>query len=145
MAYSGRYQLQNPHKYVGDRKNIIWRSTYELKLFKYCDHRDHVLKWSSEEVVIPYINPLDNRKHRYFVDVYMQYRKSDGTTQDLLIEVKPKVQKLPPKKRRRKTKQYIMEVERWAVNQAKWAAAEKWAAKRNMQFRVFTETELGIH
>ena len=44
-----------------------------------CDLNPDVLKWGSEETVIPYVSPLDNKIHRYFVDFYIQVRTQERT------------------------------------------------------------------
>lgn len=92
MAYSGRYNPTNPRKYRGDPDKIIYRSLWERRFMVYCDNTDEVLEWGSEEIIIPYISPLDGRMHRYFPDFYTKVRQRDGTIKKLLIEVKPKAQ-----------------------------------------------------
>ena len=71
MAYKGKYQPTFPRKYKGDPTNIIFRSLWEKKFMNYCDKNKNVLEWNSEEIVIPYRSPVDNRIHRYFPDFYM--------------------------------------------------------------------------
>ena len=66
---------------------------------KYCDGNPSILEWGSEEIVIPYRSPLDNRIHRYFVDFYIKVKDVDGNIQKYLIEVKPKKQTREPKGR----------------------------------------------
>ena len=44
----------------------------------YCDQSDNILEWGSEEVVIPYVSPLDGRVHRYFPDFYIKVKQSNG-------------------------------------------------------------------
>jgi len=144
LAYSGRYRPKNPQKYRGDVHNIVWRSTWERKFFRRCDLTPSILKWSSEEVVIPYISPIDNRRHRYFIDVWIRYISNDGSIQERLIEIKPYAQTLPPKAPKRKTKRYIQECVTYEVNQAKWRAASAVAKANDMDFLVLTEHELGI-
>lgn len=143
MAYSGKYQPHNPQKYKGDISKIIWRSTWELKLCKHLDLSDKVLKWSSEEIVIPYYYPLDQKNHRYFVDFWVRYKSTSGI-KEMLIEVKPYKETIAPKKQRKKTKRYLTEVQTYIKNKSKWGAAEKYAKKHNMEFKKFTEKELGI-
>ena len=111
----------------------------ELRFMKWADRSDNVLKWNSEEVVIPYISPIDNKRHRYFPDFLIQTDK--GWT---LIEVKPQVQTKPPKKKTRVTKSYLYELTTYAVNQAKWKAAQEYCLDRRIEFKVITEDELGI-
>ena len=67
-TYKGKFTPKNPHKYRGDVNNIVFRSSWEYKLMKFLDDYDDVLEYGSEEIIIPYISPLDGKMHRYFVD-----------------------------------------------------------------------------
>ena len=140
----GRYIPRNIRKYRGDYKNIIYRSSWELKFMKYCDLNDSILEWGSEEVVIPYRSPLDNRIHRYFVDFYIKVEDMNGQIKKYLIEVKPKKQTTPPPKPKRQTKRYISEVTEYAKNQAKWKAATEFCEDRQWKFMIITEDELKV-
>ena len=140
----GRYIPRNIRKYRGDYKNIIYRSSWELKFMKYCDLNDSILEWGSEEVVIPYRSPLDNRIHRYFVDFYIKVEDMNGQIKKYLIEVKPKRQTAPPPKPKRQTKRYISEVTEYAKNQAKWKAATEVCEDRQWSFMIITEDELKV-
>ena len=59
-----------------------------------------------------------------------------------IIEVKPKSQTLPPKEQKRRTQKFLREVATYAVNQAKWKAAEEFCTNRRMKFRILTEDHL---
>lgn len=143
MSYKGRYKPQNPQKYDGDPTTIIYRSLLERRFMVYCDNKSHILKWSSEEVVIPYVSPLDNRVHRYFVDFMIQYRDASGSLRTVLVEVKPKSQTSPPKRPQGKpTRRFINEVKTWGVNEAKWKAALEYCTDRKWHFQLITEKEL---
>lgn len=143
--YNGRFKPKNPHKYKGDASNIIYRSSWELKLLLLLDSHPDVIRYSSEEIVIPYRSPIDGRMHRYFVDFYVKKRNhSDGKIEECLIEVKPKAQTVPPKVQNKPNKRYITEVQTWGVNSAKWHAATEYCKDRGWKFLVFTEVELGI-
>ena len=137
----GRYIPRNIRKYRGDYKNIIYRSSWELKFMKYCDLNDSILEWGSEEVVIPYRSPLDNR---YFVAFYIKVEDMNGQIKKYLIEVKPKRQTTPPPKPKRQTKRYISEVTEYAKNQAKWKAATEFCEDRQWSFMIITEDELKV-
>lgn len=108
------------------------------------DKNPNIVSWASEELVIPYISPVDNRWHRYFPDFLVKVKDRDGKTKTLMLEVKPKKQTLPPKTPKRKTKQYINEVMTYGVNQAKWKYAVEYCADRGWEFRVITEEHLGL-
>jgi hypothetical protein len=129
-------------KYKG-KKLPVYRSGWELKFFRWCDCNPNIIAWNSEGVVIPYKSPLDGRIHRYFVDGLITIKESAGA-KTYLIEIKPSSQvKAPePKKYKRKTTM-LYEQKTWVVNQAKWEAAEKWAKKKGIEFKILTEKELG--
>lgn len=137
----GFYRPKNPKKYLGDPTNIVFRSGWEKRMMQYLDDNINVLKWSSEEVVIPYISPIDNKRHRYFVDFYVEAANSDGSVKKMLIEVKPVSQTKPPAPGR-KTKRYLTEVMTWGVNEAKWKAAREYCIDRGWDFKIITEAEL---
>jgi hypothetical protein len=142
MAYSGKYTPKYPQKYKGDSSNIIWRSTWELRFLKYLDHNQSILEYGSEEVIVPYLSPIDNRIHRYFVDFYFKVRTKEGSLKKYLIEVKPYNQTIEPKRPKRITESYISSVHTYVINQAKWNAAKDFAKKYGMDFLVLTEKEL---
>lgn len=144
MAYSGKFIPKNPKKYVGDPTNIVYRSSWECKVMSWLDKNDDIVSWASEELIIPYISPIDRKRHRYFPDFLVKSRTKDGRTKTLLLEVKPKKQTKPPEKRKRMTKQYIQEVQTWGVNEAKWKAATEYCMDRGWEFRLITEDDLGI-
>jgi hypothetical protein len=133
-TYKGFYRVKNPAKYEGDFKNVIYRSHWEMQVFRWCDSNDQVLKWSSEEIVVPYWYPLDKKYHRYFVDV--KFTTKEGT---FLVEIKPKSQTVPPKKPSRQTKRYLEEARTYVKNQCKWKAADEFAKDKGWQFVIWTE------
>ena len=142
MSYKGRYKPINPSKYKGDPTNIIYRSLWERKLMSYLDNHKDILQWSSEEFFIPYRSPVDRRLHRYFPDFWVKKRSKDGQINNILIEVKPKKQTLPPEKKKRKTKGYIKEVMTYGINEAKWKAAIEFCKDRRWDFKIMTEDHL---
>ena len=110
----------------------------------YCDMRPNILEWGSEEIVIPYRSPLDNKIHRYYVDFYVKVKDSDDNIKKYLIEIKPKKQTKEPKIPKRKTKSYVYEVTEYVKNQAKWAAAENFCLDKNWKFMILTEDNLNV-
>tara|TARA_R110002167_G_scaffold247369_1_gene452981 strand:- start:257 stop:703 length:447 start_codon:yes stop_codon:yes gene_type:complete len=142
-VYSGKFIPRNPKKYKGNVTSIIYRSSYELKFMNWCDISDSVMEWGSEEIVIPYISPLDNRVHRYFVDFYVKVSSKDKIRY-CLVEVKPFRFTQEPKIPKRKTKRFLNEVKQWGVNLSKWEAAKEFCLDRNWEFMIITEKELGI-
>jgi len=145
MYYQGKFSPKNYKKYKGDPTNIIYRSSWELTFMKYCDTNPNVLEWGSEEIVIPYKSPLDNRYHRYFVDFYIKVKEKTGVIKKYLIEVKPKKQTIAPNQNpKRKTKYWKQSVFEYVKNVAKWEAAKDWCEDRSMTFKILTEEDLGL-
>ena len=129
---------------MGNPTNIIMRSSWETRFALWCDKNPSIIKWKSEETIIPYRCPTDNRIHRYFVDFQIQVKKKDSTLMTYLVEVKPSSQAKMPKYPGRTTKRYLAESMTYMKNQAKWEAAKKYAEDRGWQFKVITEYELGL-
>ena len=144
MFHQGKYRPKNPQKYAGDPTNIIYRSSWELRFMIWADEKPSVTKWRSEETVIPYISPIDNKYHRYFVDFQVQVKTKEGTLKTYLIEIKPESQTKPPEIQRRVTQKYLTEVVNWGKNEAKWKAAREFAKDRGWEFIILTEKHLGI-
>lgn len=144
MAYQGKFRPNNPSKYLGDPANVIYRSLWELKFMRYLDSHPNVIKWGSEELVIPYRSPIDNRIHRYFPDFIIHQKSEKGTIECTVVEIKPKDQTKPPEPQQKRTKRYINEVYRWGINSSKWKAAEEYCKERGWKFIILTEKELDI-
>jgi hypothetical protein len=143
-TYKGFFKPKNPKKYNGDPTNIVYRSSWELKLMMYLDEHKEIVGWSSEEIIIPYRSPIDGKIHRYFPDFKVTKINKDGIKETALIEVKPSTQTKPPEKQSKITKRYLTEVKTWGVNEAKWKAALDYCLDRGWSFHIFTEKELGI-
>ena len=144
-TYKGKYKPRNPLKYKGDLNNIVYRSLWELRFMKWCDENPSVLEWGSEIVIVPYISPLDNKVHRYFVDFYIKGKNKNGDIEKYLVEIKPERFTKPPEVPQKKTKRFIDEVFQYAVNEAKWKAAFEFCQDRNVKFMIITEKDLGIN
>lgn len=149
-GHKGRFRPKNPGKYKGDPSNIIYRSLWEFKFFRYVDLHPDIIWWQSEEVIVPYYSPIDGKRHRYFPDVIINKRVGP-VTKTVMIEIKPKAQTRPPdprKKNQTKTgavsRRYINEVKTYGVNEAKWKAARSYCADRGWEFVIMTEDHLGI-
>jgi hypothetical protein len=142
MSYKGKYKPNNPDKYLGNPNNIVYRSLWERKFMVFCDTNESVLSWGSEEVVVPYISPKDNKRHRYFVDFIVETINKEGQREVTLVEIKPKKQCIEPKEKNKPTRGYLKEVMTYGVNQAKWKAASEFAKDKGWKFKVLTEDNL---
>ena len=76
MAYSGRFTPSNPQKYIGDPNNIIYRSSWECKVMNWLDKNPDILSWASEELIIPYISPVDGQRLMFRI-------KDNGTSRTI--------------------------------------------------------------
>jgi hypothetical protein len=138
----GFFRPNNPKKYRGDPTNIVYRSGWEKRVMEYLDNNMNITRWASEEIIIPYYSPIDNKYHKYYPDFYVEAIGRDGETKKMLLEVKPQAQTQEPKSQQRMTKRYITEVMTYGVNQAKWHAAEEYCRKKGWEFKLITEREL---
>jgi len=150
MAYKGRFRPKHPEKYKGDPTKIVYRSLWEFKFFRYLDIHPDIMWWQSEEIIVPYISPIDGRWHRYFPVVVLRKKTPDGKTETVMIEIKPKAQTRPPDRTKKNTskgrisRRYLNEVKTYGINEAKWKAAKNYCADRGWHFQIYTEHELGI-
>jgi hypothetical protein len=143
MAYNykqGYYTPKHPEKYIGDVNKIIYRSSYELEVNQFFDNNPRVLKWASEEIAIPYFNPVKHKVANYYPDYYVKYVTKDGEVIEEIVEIKPHQQTRRSASRNSRTKLY--EDLTYAVNMAKWEAATAWCEKRGFKFRVVTERKI---
>ena len=141
--YQGKFVPINREKYVGDVSKIRYRSLWERQVFRWCDKNRAVRRWSSEELVIPYICATDGKAHRYFTDLMIEFENGDR----YVVEIKPKSQTQPPKTKKSRSRKYLKECATWAKNSSKWEAAEAWCKKNGYTFTIWTEDtikKLGI-
>lgn len=143
-THKGSFKPRNPSKYKGDPTRIIYRSLWEAKFMKYLDDHPDVIWWASEEVIVPYISPVDGKRHRYFPDFLLRKKNRDGVLETVMVEIKPLDQTREPTKKKTINRAYINEVMTWGVNQAKWKAAREYCDDRKWKFQIITEKELNI-
>jgi hypothetical protein len=135
----GVFKPTNPDKFLGT--TAIYRSGLELKFMRFCDTNPNVVKWGSENVVIPYISPLDGKVHKYYVDNFVVIREDD-TIKKYLIEIKPSKQTKPPTTKYKKKDHLLYEQVQYAKNQAKWIAARAFCKQKGFNFLIITEKDL---
>ena len=61
-----------------------------------------------------------------------------------MIEIKPLAQTKQPKPRLKKSRTFMMESLEYIRNVAKWQAADVYCKDNGLEFKIFTEKELGI-
>jgi len=140
--HQGKYTMTNPEKYIGDVDNIIYRSSWELKLLKWADNNPSIIKMSSEELVIPYVNPFDNKIHRYFPDLFIEAKTTKGDIQKVVIEIKPYAQTQKPIASKKATRRLLNETITYGINKSKWQSAEAFCKKNGWKFVIMTEKDL---
>ena len=134
QTHKGKYRVKNPQKYIGNIDGITYRSSWERAAFLWCDRSPDVVKWSSEEIVIPYRYAVDERLHRYFVDLYLEMSNGDKW----IIEIKPSKETKPPRKGKNRQR-YLQESMTYIKNQNKWKAADQFAKKQGWRFAIWDE------
>ncbi len=138
-SYQGLYKPTNPKKYVGNTKQIVYRSLLERRFMRYCDLNQDIEFWASEELPVRYYSPLDKKWHRYFPDFIVKTCNNEK----FMIEIKPSRQAVKPKPPKKKTKTYMRESFEFIKNQAKWSAAREYCSDNGMKFKIITEKDLG--
>lgn len=119
-AIRGRYRPVNESKYRGNINRITYRSMWERRFMLYCDRSPNILKWSSEELHIPYYFEEDSKWHNYYPDFVVD--TLDGRT--IVVEIKPHYQR------------------GYKKNKAKWKTAREYCKEYGYEFKVMTEKEL---
>lgn len=137
----GYYKITNVQKYKGNVANVQFRSSWELEIMRWLDHNPAVKAWNSEETIIPYISPIDNKMHRYYIDFTAIIEDKNGIQKNFLIEVKPHAETKPPRQSKN-LRNYNLRLQTYLVNKAKWKFAEKFANKVGAQFIILTEREI---
>jgi len=142
----GYFKPFNPQKYKGDPTNIVYRSSWELRVMSRFDTDPNILEWASEEFSVHYRSKSDGRVHRYFPDFRVKLKDKDGKVRTIIIEVKPLRQTLPPVKPKVKNpksdKRFFTECLEYAKNQSKWEAAKIYCKERGFEWLVMTEVEI---
>lgn len=133
---TGTYKPKNPQKYVGTRFPI-WRSSWELSFMRFADNHPSVLKWASESIRIPYRHPLTGKPTTYVPDFFVLYENKAGNQYAEIIEIKPLKQTSLQEAGKSRSAQVAA-----VINQAKWAAAQIYAKRMGVTFRVITEAEI---
>lgn len=132
----GIYTPKNPDKYIGKHKPK-YRSGWEFTFMQFCDNNSSVLKWASEAIAIPYMNPLTGKRANYIPDFFIVYQNKFGKQMAEVVEIKPKKQSLIESRVANARDRAVV-----AVNHAKWGAAMAYCKQQGFTFRVITEDDL---
>jgi hypothetical protein len=132
----GIYEVKNPEKYMGNHKPR-YRSGWEFTFMTFCDNNKSVLKWASESIAIPYMNPITGKRANYIPDFFIVYENKFGKQVAEMVEIKPKKQSLIESRVASARDRAVV-----AVNHAKWSAARAYCIQNSFTFRVITEDDL---
>jgi hypothetical protein len=135
----GKFTMKHPEKYVGN-KMPTYRSSWEWSFMNFCDTNENVVKWASEAIQIPYVDPLTERHTVYVPDFFIQYMDRNQRMQLELIEIKPASQTVLERVGKNKFNQA-----QFVKNQAKWAAAGLWCKQQGLKFRILNENDIFSH
>jgi len=149
----GEFTPQHPEKCINSQANkkIIYRSSWELRIFNWADQNKNVKRWGSEIIKIPYIFDLDkakgvNKLRNYWPDLYAEIINKDGELETFLIEVKPIKQKQKPKRPKNLTKKaisnYNVAMSTYIQNMNKWKYARVFCEGKNWKFKTLTENDI---
>lgn len=154
-SHKGWYKISNPSKFIrpideymestinrDGNTYVQYKSGLERIAFCYADLNPKIKYFSVEPFNIPYLKPTDNKVHRYFIDMFLEFVTGDK----FLVEIKSHHETIPPEKPRVNTARSVIRyknaVETYMINQAKWKSAKQFAEKRGMRFIILTENEL---
>lgn len=141
--HQGYFRPIHPQKYIGNPANIIYRSGWERLFLKWCDTTPSVLAYGSEELIIPYVSPVDRKVHRYYVDFYIVVKQQDGSVKKFAIEIKPESQtKVPKVTKNMLTETLRSKIQTYEINMAKWESAKRFCKSRGIEFVILTEKHL---
>jgi len=141
MPYKSKFIPKNPQKYVGNASNIICRSLWERTFCKYLDENTNIIRWSSEELQIPYVSPADNRVHMYYPDFLFEAKK-ENTVETIVVEIKPEKQTKEPSKGKKSNKTFLTETLQYQINKSKWESATRFCKENGWKFMILTENNL---
>jgi hypothetical protein len=131
----GYFDISKSTKYVGDGP-AIYRSGLELKCFNVFERSAKIVEWSSEPKFIK-IQYIHNGKTRnYHIDAYIKL--NNGKRQ--IIEIKPQSQVDQPQMHKFKSNaKFVLALDLWQQNMAKWRAAFEYANANDMEFKILTD------
>lgn len=100
------------------------------------DNHPNIINWCSEDIKIPYYNPLKKKMSLYYPDFLVIFKDKDNNIRKEILEIKPQNQCIIEKAKNKYDKIQVIQ------NHAKWEAATKWCEDRGVVFRIISESEL---
>jgi len=150
--HQGLYVPQNKNKLMkaNEKGGVYYRSSWEKKVCIYLDMNDSIVRWGCEFIEIPYMltevkNSIPTTtKHRYYPDFYYELKNSDGSIKKVIVEIKPKVETLPPKQlkngaTRKQLQSFEYAIKMWNKNLSKWQTTIAYCKSKGIEFVIITE------
>ena len=131
----GKFQVQNPNKYIG-KGDPTYRSSWEFAFMQFCDNNPAVVQWASEAIHINYRNPFTGKNTIYVPDFLIIYIDKNGKRHGEVIEVKPSKETTMEAAKTQRDKAAV------ALNMFKWEAARKFCASQGLNFRIVNEQDI---
>ena len=133
---------RNSQKYTG-KYPIRVLSSWERMFCQWLDANSSVIKWSSENIVVNYYDPVQMKNRMYLPDFYVEFINKNDKVKRYIVEIKPQHETQLPVKSKKKSKKTMMYQEAtYLTNQAKWKAARQYCDKLGYDFRIITERQL---
>ena len=117
---------------------IVYRSGWEQKFDEWMDNTSSIFRCGAEVIRILYKDPIKNKMSFYTPDAYIEYLDNNKKIRKVLIEIKPLKETTLKESSNGYDKLMV------AKNSMKWAAAIEYCKKRNIEFKVMHERNLGL-
>jgi hypothetical protein len=131
----GKFQIQNPEKYVG-KGEPTYRSSWEFAFMQFCDNNPAVVQWASEAIHVNYRNPFTGKNTIYVPDFLIIYMDKNGKRHGEVVEIKPSKETTMEAAKSQRDKAAV------ALNMFKWEAARKFCAAQGLRFRIVNEQDI---
>ena len=140
---------------LNSQNGIYYRSGLEKKFIIFLDSNPNIIKWSCENIKVPYLKTeynsekmiLETTQHNYYPDFYYELLKSDGTITKVVAEVKPLAEtqqpKLPINPTAKQLKNFEYSIKMFNKNLSKWKYMIDYCQKKEFEFIIITEQFLG--
>jgi len=138
--HQGYHKLENPHKLIGTynaKMGVMFRSGLELKFIQLLDLSPRCIRWTyeSDELIIPYYNPVKKKMCSYYPDFYIEMLGNSNRLLKYIIEVKSQKDTEKPDREKYKTKKaYLYQLANSAVVEAKRMASLEYCKNKNMVY-----------
>lgn len=149
--HSGLFKPINSKKLmkVNQYGGVIYRSSWEKRIFTYLDQSSNIIQWMSEGIEIPYFlveskdGDYHKSPHRYYPDIYYELKREDGSVSKVVAEIKPYKETIRPVSPKNPTAKSLQNfeyaVKMYVKNLAKWESAIEWCKSKGYVFIIITE------